>query len=80
MLRLIIQGGVNDTGVTVEPLVLNYGRIAEYFQIYGLSLARSGVCSEAVQISEALIKNVSADEIAVYNAGEIVNICNGTSE
>lgn len=80
MLRLVIQGGVNDTGVTVEPLVLDYGRIAEYFQIYGLSLARSGVCSEAVQISEALIKNVSADEIAVYNAGEIVNICNGTNE
>jgi len=79
-LRLIIKGGSNESGIPVEPLALNYGRIAEYFQVYGLALARSGICSEAVQISEALIKNVSADEIAVYNAGEIVNICNGTSK
>jgi len=49
-LRLIIKGGSNESGIPVEPLALNYGRIAEYFQVYGLALARSGICSEAVQM------------------------------
>ena len=80
ILKLVIQGGISETGVTVKPLPLDYGRIAEYFQIYGLALARSGECSEAYQISEALIKNVRADSIALYNAEEMVNICTGVSD
>ena len=79
-LRLVVQGGTTEAGVEVEPLPLDYGTVSQYFQIYGLSLARVGDCSEALQISEALLKNVGGDEITVYNAGEIVNICNGTSE
>lgn len=79
-LRLVVQGGTSEAGVEVEPLPLDYGSVSQYFQIYGLSLARVGDCSEALQISESLLKNVGGDEITVYNAGEIVNICNGTSE
>ncbi len=79
-LRLVVQGGTTEAGVEVEPLPLDYGTVSQYFQIYGLSLARDGDCSEALQISEALLKNVGGDEITVFNAGEIVNICNGTSE
>lgn len=78
-LRLVVQGGTSESGVTVKPLPLDYGTISQYYQIYGLSLARVGECSEALQISEALLKNVGGDDITVYNAGEIVNICNGTS-
>jgi tetratricopeptide (TPR) repeat protein len=80
MLRLVIRGGTSEAGVTVEALPLDYGTISQYYQIYGLALARSDECSEALQISEALLKNVSGDEITVYNAGEIVNICTGVSE
>ncbi|HSM24117.1 MAG TPA: tetratricopeptide repeat protein [Anaerolineaceae bacterium] len=80
MLRLVVQGGTAESGVAVEPLPLDYGTISQFYQIYGLSLARIGECGEALQISEALLKNVGGDEITVYNAGEIVNICNGTSE
>jgi len=79
-LRLVIRGGTSEAGVTVEALPLDYGTISQYYQIYGLALARSDECSEALQISEALIKNVSGDEITVFNAGEIVNICTGISE
>jgi len=79
-LRLVVQGGVSEAGVEVEPLPLDYGAVSQYYQIFGLALARVDQCSEALQISEALLKNVGGDEITVYNAGEIVNICNGTSE
>jgi hypothetical protein len=79
-LRLVVKGGVSEAGVEVEPLPLDYGSVSTYYQIYGLSLARSGECTEALQISEALLQNVGGDEITVFNAGEIVNICNGTSE
>jgi len=79
-LRLVVQGGVSEAGIEVEPLPLDYGTVSQYYQIYGLALARVDQCSEALQISEALLKNVGGDEITVYNAGEIVNICNGTSE
>ncbi len=78
-LRLIIRGGTTEDGTTVAALPLDYGTIAQYYQIYGLALARSGECPEAMQISEALLKNVGNDDIIVYNAGEMVNICTGVS-
>lgn len=80
MLRLVIRGGTSPSGATVQALPLDYGRISQYYQIYGLALARTDECPEALQISEALLKNVSGDEITVYNAGEIVNICAGVSD
>ena len=80
MLRLVIRGGVSETGATIEAVPLDYGTISQYYQVYGLALARVNECSEALQISEALIKNVAGDEITVFNANEIVNICTGVSE
>ena len=80
MLRLVIRGGVSETGATIEAVPLDYGTISQYYQVYGLALARVDECSEALQISEALIKNVAGDEITVFNANEIVNICTGVSE
>jgi len=80
ILRLIIRGGTSEAGVKVDALPLDYGTISQYYQVYGLALARIDECSEALQISEALLKNVGGDEITVYNAGEIVNICVGISE
>lgn len=79
-LRLVIRGGTTEAGETIEALPLDYGTISQFYQVYGLALARVDECSEALQISEALIKNVGGDEITIYNAGEIVNICTGVSE
>ncbi len=79
-LRLVIRGGTSESGATVEALPLDYGTISQYYQNYGLALARNDECSEALQISEALLKNVGGDEITAYNAREIVNICTGISE
>ncbi len=54
---------------------MDYGRIAQYYYTYGLALAREGQCSEALQISQAIINDLRSDDIAVYNAEEMVNIC-----
>jgi tetratricopeptide (TPR) repeat protein len=74
-LRLAVRGGVADDNSQVEGLPLDYGRIAEYYYIYGLALARNGECGEALQISQAVQQGVPNDETAIYNAAEMINIC-----
>ena len=74
-LQLAIQGGANIDGITVEGLPLDYGRIAEYYYTYGLALAKLGYCNEALPIAQALLNGVRDDEIAVFNAQEIINVC-----
>jgi tetratricopeptide (TPR) repeat protein len=74
-LKLAVRGGSNEEGKEVKGLPLDYGRVAEYYYIYGLANARSGDCNEALQISQLLILGVPNDEDAVYNAGFIVTLC-----
>lgn len=75
-LKLSVRGGNTPEGnVAVEGLPLDYGRIAEYYYLYGLALARLNDCNEAIQISQALLQGVKDDETAVYNANEMINIC-----
>ena len=78
--RLAIQGGLTEDGIKVEGLPLDYGRISEYYQLYGLALARSANCTDALQICNLLINGVQNDEYAVYNAEEMVNICRGFAD
>lgn len=73
-LSLVVHGGETAENVIVEALPLGYDTAA-YFYTYGLALANVGECGEALQISQALLQNVSGDEFAVYNAQEIVAIC-----
>lgn len=73
-LGLVIQGGQTDDGIVVKPISLSYDSAA-YFYTYGLSLAKAGQCGEALPISQALIQNVANDEFAMFNAQEIVSIC-----
>jgi tetratricopeptide (TPR) repeat protein len=74
-LGLAVRGGEGEEKAQVEGLPLNYGRIAEYYYMYGLTLARQGECGEALKISQLLADGVPNDETAVYNAQEMVNIC-----
>ena len=54
-LKLAVRGGNTPEGnVAVEGLPLDYGRIAEYYYLYGLALARLNDCNEAIQISQAI--------------------------
>lgn len=74
-LRLAVRGGKTVEGVEIEGLPLDYGRVAEYYFTYGLALARVGQCGEALQISQSLQQIVNNDEISVFNAEEIIRIC-----
>lgn len=74
-LRIAVRGGVTSDGQTVEGLAMDYDTIAQYYYTYGLALAKQGQCGEALQLSQAIQVGLRNDEIAVYNALEMVNIC-----
>jgi len=79
-LRLALRGGTTADGVQIKPLPLEYGRVAEFYYTYGLALSRLGQCGESLQISQALRQGVKNDEVAVYNADEMVKICQEVSK
>lgn len=75
-LKLVVAGGATDDNRPIEPIPLaNDTRIAEYYFTYGLVLARLNRCGEALQIAQQIQARVPTDDIAVANAGEVVNIC-----
>lgn len=74
-LRMAVRGGTTSDGIQVEGLPLDYGRIAEYYFSYGLALAETDDCGEALQIAQLLQQSVGADDIAMFNAQEMINIC-----
>lgn len=78
--RIGIQGGTSEDGQVVEGLPLEAGRISEYYQLFGLSLARNAACGEAIEIAQILKSGQPDDEYAVFNADEMINICQGFVE
>jgi len=74
-LALAIRGGTLEDGSVIEGLPLNYGAIAEYYAIFGLALAKTNRCSEAVPIFQAIRSGVADDEINVYNAEQGLILC-----
>ncbi len=76
-LRVAVSGGIAENGEEVEGLPLDYGRVAEYYYTFGLALANMGQCGEALPISQTILAGVKTDEVSVFNAQEIVNICSG---
>jgi tetratricopeptide (TPR) repeat protein len=74
-LRLAIKGGTTADGIVVEGRPLDYGRMSEFYYVYGLALAREGECGEALQIAQALNQIVPDDIYAVANAKEMNNMC-----
>lgn len=74
-LSLAIQGGETEDAGVIEGMPLNYGTVAEYYAIYGLSLARSNRCGEAIPIFQAILTGIPNDEINVYNAEYGLEIC-----
>lgn len=75
MIKLAIKGGVAPTGETVDGLPLDYGRVGEYYYTYGLALSKLGQCGEALQISQAVATALRTDDVAQYNAQEIITTC-----
>jgi tetratricopeptide (TPR) repeat protein len=76
-LALAVLGGATQDGIEVRGLALDPAdaRVVEYYYTYGLALAKSARCDEAVQIFNALIRGVPDDETAQANALEGLVIC-----
>lgn len=75
-LRLAVDGGVTEQGEVVSGIPLsNDVRVAEYFYTFGLALARTGNCGEALQIAQEIQAKVPADENAQFAASETIRIC-----
>jgi hypothetical protein len=55
--------------LTDDPLV------AEYYFTYGLGLARTEQCGEALLIAQKLETNIPNDENVLFAASEIARIC-----
>jgi tetratricopeptide (TPR) repeat protein len=80
-LELAVRGGATSSGEVVEGIPLDYSStVIELYSRFGLSLARVNRCSEAVQVATALLQTVPDDETAVYNAEEMINICQDFQE
>jgi tetratricopeptide (TPR) repeat protein len=71
-----IYGGLTEDGVEIEgiPLV-NESRVAEYYYTYGLALARTNQCGEALPIAQMIQSRVPSNEDAIFYASEIDRIC-----
>lgn len=76
-LALAIHGGPYQQGVQVAGLPLDPGDpvLVEFYYMYGLALAKQGQCDLAADLSEALITGVPDNEIATFNAQEILILC-----
>jgi tetratricopeptide (TPR) repeat protein len=74
-LRMAVKGGTTADGKVVEGLALDYDRIGEFYYTYGLALSKLGQCGEALQIAQAVATGLRNDDLAVYNAQEVINTC-----
>jgi len=76
-LSLAVNGGTNEDGEVLQPQPLTGGdtRIAEYFSVYAILLAKSESCGEALRITQLLVTNVPNDADAAYNVDYVQQLC-----
>jgi len=73
-LTLAIRGGRVDQGL-IQGLPLQAGRVAEYYYVFGLALAKVGRCSEAVPVFHLLQQQVPDDETVMANVTDGLILC-----
>jgi len=75
-LDLAINGGRTEEGDVITGLPLTDDPlVAEYYFTYGLGLARTDRCGEALLIAQKLETNIPDDENVLFAASEITRIC-----
>jgi len=71
--------GRSEDGQVVGGIPLSYDTgVIELYSRYGLALARINRCNEAVTVANALLQNVADNADGVFNANEIIRICEET--
>ena len=75
-LERAVKGGKSEDGLPILGIsIADGGRAVEYYYTYGLALARTNQCGEALKISQQIKTAVPTDENAVFAADEMVRIC-----
>jgi hypothetical protein len=75
-LGLAVKGGSTEEGLPILGMsITDGGRAVEYYYTYGLALARTNECGEALRLSQQIQAAVPTDENAVFAAEEMVRIC-----
>ena len=76
-LSLVVHGGRTEEGTQITPIPLSDSPlVVEYYFTYGLALARTYQCGEALQIAQKVQTIVAEDdETALFAASEIIRIC-----
>jgi tetratricopeptide (TPR) repeat protein len=76
-LSLAVNGGKNEDGQIVQPqpLTADDTRIAQYYYVYAILLARSNRCGEALPITQLLQTSVPNDADAAYNVTYVQQLC-----
>jgi hypothetical protein len=72
-----VNGGRTEEGAQITPISLSDSPlVVEYYFTYGLALARTNQCGEALQIAQKVQTIVAEDdETALFAASEIIRIC-----
>jgi tetratricopeptide (TPR) repeat protein len=76
-LSLAVNGGKNEDGQTIQPQPLTDDdtRIAQYYYVFAILLARSNRCGEALPITQLLLTSVPNDTDAAYNVTYVQQLC-----
>jgi tetratricopeptide (TPR) repeat protein len=76
-LELAVRGGTTAAGVAVQPVPWDAARAStvEFYWTYGLALAKSGQCAQAVEIFQALLREVHDDAVALENVTQGLVVC-----
>ena len=75
-LSLAVNGGKTEDGFPIQGLALNDDpRIGEFYFTYGLALARTNQCGQALPIAQTLQTKFPEDEIVLEAATAIIGIC-----
>lgn len=75
-LGLAVDGGTTEDGFPIQGLVLsNDPRVSEYYFTYGLALARTNQCGDALTLAQTLQTKFPADDIVIEAANAMITIC-----
>jgi tetratricopeptide (TPR) repeat protein len=75
VLKIAVQGGTTNTGAVVKGLTMDYSYAGQYYYTYALALSKLGQCNLALQIAQAVATGMHNDDIAVYNAQQVISAC-----
>lgn len=75
-LGLAVNGGTTEDGFPIQKMELtNDPRVAEFYFTYGLALARTNQCGQALPIAQTLQTEFPTDDIVLEAANAMITIC-----